>query len=219
MTIKDIISELIKAGHEVSFYKRKDGSYRITQIDNKHYRGSEGNTQARQIIGVRANLSEARTRALSKIKTPKGKGSYNKRRKKSLLEETKKEIKHIQRLYRKAGTKEGMPTIRNYRYILEHKGVKEADRLLHQAYRRILGLAYVENVEWILIKLKQIQERYPSNSLKKAIKTIEKKKYEITERQLSDIYDLGTTSNLGLDVELGILTSEELGQKILAIIS
>ena len=151
MTILEIIKLLISEGHDISYYKRKDGGYRITRIDRERFTGSSGNIQARKITGFK--LSEARERSLKKLTTPKGKGSYNKRRKSPLDEETKKLIQKLQRQYRKAGKKEGKPTIRNYRWILKNKGKEEADRLLRQSERRILGLAYVENVNAFLLRL------------------------------------------------------------------
>lgn len=217
MSIKELIIDLQKSGYNVSFYKRKDGGIRITRINGETFRGSSGNKKARSIIGV--DLSEAQIRALSKLKTPKGKGSYNKRRKAPLDDETKKRIQKLQREYRKAGKGQGKPTIRNYRYIMKNYGKEEADRLLRQSERRILGLAYTENVDWLLMKLKQIQNAYPSNALASAISTIEAKKDEFKERWINEIYDIGTTSNLGADIQAGILTSEELGNKILAIVS
>lgn len=216
MKIKDVIKELESIGYNVSFYKRKDGGIRITRINGETFRGSSGNQKARNIVGT--TLSEAQVRALGKLKTPKGKGSYNKRRKAPLDEETKKRIQKLQRVYRKSGKAEGKPTIRNYRYIVKEKGKAEADRLLRQAERRILGLAYTENVDWILIKLKQIQNRFPSKKLEQAIKEIENKRENFREKWIHEIYDLGTTSELGADIQAGYMTSEELGEKILAII-
>lgn len=151
MTILEIIKLLISEGHDISYYKRKDGGYRITRIDRERFTGSSGNIQARKITGFK--LSEARERSLKKLTTPKGKGSYNKRRKAPLDEETKKLIQKLQRQYRKSGKQEGKPTIRNYRWILKNKGKEEADRLLRQSERRILGLAYVENVNAFLLRL------------------------------------------------------------------
>ena len=217
MTIKDIIKDLQKSGYNVSFYKRKDGGIRITRINGETFKGSSGNKKARKIVGV--FLSESQIRALGKLKTPKGKGSYNKRRKSPLDVETKKRIQKLQREYRKAGKGLGKPTRRNYRYVMEHYGKNEADRLLSQSERRILGLAYTENVDWLLVKLIQILNAYPSNALRSAIDLIKTKKEEFRERWINEIYDIGTSSNLGADIQAGILTSEELGNKILAIIS
>ena len=216
MRIKDVIKELESIGYNVSFYKRKDGGIRITRINGETFRGSSGNQKARTIVGT--TLSEAQVRALGKLKTPKGKGSYNKRRKAPLDEETKKRIQKLQRQYRKSGKAEGKPTIRNYRYVLKTKGKKEADRLLRQSERRILGLAYTENVDYLLIRIKQILDKFPSNSLKSAYNRIKDLRENFLEKWIQEIYALGTQSEIGLDISAGYMTSEELGDKILAII-
>lgn len=187
MTILDIIKDLIKEGHDVRFYKRKDGGYRITSIDRERFVGSAGNIRARQIKGVQ--LSEARDRALKKLVTPKGKGSYNKRRKTPLDEETKKEIQRLQRQYRKAGKKEGKPTIRNYRYILKTKGKEEADRLLKQAERRILGLAYVEVVNSLLQRIALDLSKKPDNDIAEIYNFISERRYNIKDALIPEIYD------------------------------
>ena len=212
MTIKEIISELIHSGNEVSYYKRKDGSYRITRINGKSYRGSTGNTRARQIIGTRANISELRARALSKLITPKGKGSYNKRRKQWLEDETIKVIRRIQQSYRIAGKKEGKPTIRNYRYILQTKGKAEADRLLAQSWRRIQGYAYVENVDALLLRISSNLSKDSSSKMRAAYNKIEELKYQFKDKWISTIYEII------YDWERRLITGDEAGERILAII-
>ena len=217
MTIKNVIKELTNKGYNISFYKRKDGGIRITRINGDVFRGSKGNAEARRLTGI--TLSESQKRALSKLITPKGKGSYNKRRKPKLDKSIVRDIQRIQRLYRKAGKGEGMPTIRNYRFVLKEYGSEEARRLLTQSERRILGLAYKENVDWLLVKLQEIYQKFPSDKLLEAIKEIESKKDTFMEKWIKLIYELGTTSNLGIDIQAGLITSEELGESILNIIS
>lgn len=210
MTIRDIIKELEEIGYSVSYYERKDGGVRITRINGERYSGSTGNQKARTIVG--AKLSEAQIKSLAKLKTPKGKGSYNKRRKASLDEETKKEIKKLQYLYRKAGKKEGKPTIRNYRYVLKKYGKKEADRLLSQSERRILGWAYVENVDALIIRIKSDLDKRKSSGMKKALKRIKELREVFLERWISEVYELVYMW------ELGSMNGDEAGEKILAII-
>ena len=210
MTIREIIKELQAEGYNVSFYERKDGGIRITRINGETFRGSKGNQRAREIIG--ASLSEARVRALGKLKTPKGKGSYNKRRKSKLDEETKKEIQRIQRIYRKTGKKEGKPTIRNYRYILKTKGKKEADRLLKQAERRIFGYAYPENVDALLSRIALDLAKKKSASMSRAYRRIYELREAFFDKWIPAIYEIL------YDWERGLLEGDEAGEKILAII-
>lgn len=215
MTIKDIIKQLEDMGMNVSFYKRKDGGIRITRINGETFRGSSGNKKAREVVG--ASLSEGQIRALSKLTTPKGKGSYNKRRKEKLDDETRDYIKRVQRLYRKAGKKEGKPTIRNYRYVLKTKGKAEADRLLNQSARRILGYAYTENVDALLSRLKmdirKLKGKTDTSRLQQAYDEIAQKRNEFPDKKIYPIYEVL------YDLEMGILDGIDAGVKILLIIN
>jgi len=210
MRIKEVIKELESIGYNVSFYKRKDGGIRITRINGETFKGSSGNQKARSIVGT--TLSEAQVRALGKLKTPKGKGSYNKRRKAPLDEETKKRIQKLQRVYRKTGKAEGKPTIRNYRYIVKTKGKKEADRLLKQAERRILGLAYTENVDALLARISADLSKKKSSVMKQAYNRILELKYQFKDKWIPEIYELVYMW------EQGQMDGDEAGEKILAII-
>ena len=213
MTIREIIKDLKEAGYNVSFYERKDGGIRITRINGQTFSGSHGNQRAREIVG--ASLSEARVKALGKLKTPKGKGSYNKRRKEKLSEETKKEIQRLQRLYRKAGKGEGKPTIRNYRYILKTRGKKEAERLLKQAERRIMGYAYPENVNALLSRIKMDMNKLRKVShenLKRAYERIKELRNAFLDKWIYACYEIL------YQMEMRILNPEEAGSQILAII-
>ena len=187
MSVIELIKELIKMGYSVKYTKRKDGSYRITKINTERFTGSKGNAKARSIIGV--ELSEGRRIALSKLKTPKGKGSYNKRRKEAVPEEVKKFIRKTQNLYRKAGKKEGKPTLRNYRYILKTKGKEEADRLLRQSARRILGYAYVENVEALILRISSDLSKRPNKAMEYMMNKIISIKYKFLDRWIYPIYE------------------------------
>ena len=213
MTIREIIKDLKEAGYNVSFYERKDGGIRITRINGQTFSGSHGNQRAREIVG--ASLSEARVKALGKLKTPKGKGSYNKRRKEKLSEETKKEIQRLQRLYRKAGKGEGKPTIRNYRYILRTRGKKEAERLLKQAERRIMGYAYPENVDALLSRIKMDinkLRKVAHEDLSRAYDRIKELKESFLDKWIYACYEIL------YDMEIAIIDPNDAGQRILAII-
>lgn len=210
MTIKNIIKELQELGMSVSFYKRKDGGIRITRINGETFRGSDGNNRARTIVN--APLSELQTRALSKLKTPTGKGSYLKRKKPKLDEETRQKIKRLQRLYRKRGKKEGKPTIKNYRYILKTKGKEEADRLLRQSERRILGLAYTENVDALLARLASDLNKKKSKAMKQAFNRIREYRENFQDAWIHRIYEIL------YEWEMGTLDGEDAGNRIIAII-
>ena len=210
MTIKEVIEELIDMGYNVSFYKRKDGGVRITRINGERFSGSKGNIQARRITN--APMSEARVIALRKLKTPKGIGNYNKRRKPKLDEATRKRIQKAQRIYRKSGKKEGKPTIRNYRYILDTRGKSEADRLLIQAERRILGLAYVENVDALILRIESDLHKDSSDIIERARNILQAKRFNLPDKKLVAIYELI------YEWEEGVLDPDEIGYKIIALL-
>ena len=152
MNVREIINELIKQGHKVKFRERSEREgkgVRITSIDGVHYTGSSGNKEARAILGVR--LSENLKVHLEKIKTPKGKFGAKKRA--PIDDDIKKKIRSLQRKFKKRGLKEGMPTLRNYRYVLEHYGKEEADRLLEGAGRYVKGIAYIKNIQALIERM------------------------------------------------------------------
>lgn len=211
MNIRQIIKELEDLGYSVSYYERKDRGVRITRINGERFSGSKGNQKAREITGT--HLSEAQIRALAKLKTPKGKGSYNKRRKSPIDEDTKKRIRKLQYQYRKSGKQEGKPTIRNYRYIAKKYGKKEAERLLRQSERRILGLAYLENVDALIIRIESDLAKKRSSGMSKALRLIKQKRDSFLEKWISPVYEIVYSW------EIGTMNGDEAGEKIIAIIS
>ena len=216
MTIRNIIKELKSRGYNVSFYERKDRGVRITRINGETFSGSSGNKRARIIVG--ATLTEAQALSLSKLITPKGKGNYNKRRKAPIDEETKEKIRKLQYQYRKAGKTEGKPTIRNYRYVLKAKGKKEADRLLKQAEKRILGYAYNENVETLLLRMKKDETYFelkniPHLFFSEAVRKVERLKNAFLDKWIYPIYEVL------YDVEMATIDPNTAGDRILMIIS
>lgn len=156
MTIRDILSILQDQKQQVSFYVRKDGGIRITRIGTQTFRGSKGNAFARKMVG--ASLSEARARQLNKLKTPKGKGNYDKRRREKLDADTLKRIKRLQSWFRRKKLS-GRPTIRNYRYNLKEFGKEEADRLLTQVELYSKGIIYEENVNYLISRVSQLRNK------------------------------------------------------------
>lgn len=193
MTVRELINELIKQGHKVEFRERSEREgkgVRITSIDRVHYIGSEGNKQARAILGVK--LSEAYQAHLTKIKTPKGK--FGTKKKAPVDEEIKKKIRSLQRKFKKRGLKEGMPTLRNYRYVLEHYGKEEADRLLEGAGRYVKGIAYIKNIQALIERMNNDLTTSNDSSIARA-RDIIQDYYNIgapnfKDSELMDLYEL-----------------------------
>ena len=214
MTIKQVIDTLKKMGFSVKFYVRKDGGVRITNINGQSFSGSTGNIVGRNIVGTK--LSEAREKQLKKIKSPKGK--YDKRRRSKLDDEIVKRIRRLQRKYRKDKTK-GQPTQRNYRWVLEHIGKEEADRLLRQSELYIAGLAYEENINVLIARIKSNAEKIDISKegvqvladIEKLLERLENMKGVLKEKTLSNILD---TNGSLYHWEMGAITTQEFVRQI-----
>ena len=220
MTIRDIINQLRQTGNDVSFYVRKDGGVRITKINGQSFSGSAGNVKARLLVG--ATLSEARRRQLSKIaptESMKGKGTYNKRRRRKLTSATEKEIARLQRLRRerikRTGEDIGMVSKRNYRWVMEHYGKREADRLLKEAELYLRGIAYTENVNAFISRLtldmKKLKQE-EKDLIQKIIDKLETMKGVLKESVLQDIYD---EKSAFYQWEKGTITTQEFYRQIM----
>lgn len=178
-----LISILRSRGHSVKFYRRPDGSYRITEINGVTYTGSTGNKVARQILGVK--ISEKREKQLERIRTPK---------KAPLPHEVDKRIRRVQRLWKKNKVqREGYVGRRGARYNLEHYGEEETLRKLSEQERYARGLAYTETIQWIIdyIRDQIIPKVSPQDkiTLKEIISLIENNKSTIKESDISPIHD------------------------------
>lgn len=187
MTMMDVIALLKDMNMEVQYTKRKDGGVRVTKIGNQRFTGSTGNALAREMVG--ASLSERRSAQLKTIKTPKGKWGHPKRTEK-LEEDVVKRIRRVQRKMRKNNVnRTASVTQKNYKYVMEHEGKEEADRRLAQAERYAVGLAYVENVDALVKRLKLDNNKLKNADINEAIKLINEKRETMKESQLSDLID------------------------------
>ena len=189
MSMRQVVDMMRNVGYKVSFYVRKDGGIRITKIDGRSFKGSSGNVRAREIVGTQ--LSERRAKQLGKLTTPKGKGTYDKRRKRKLDEDVIKRIQKIQRQFKKTKS-EGQPTRRNYRYVLEHYGKAEAERLLSQADLYSRGIAYDMNIQALIDRLSSDMEKVDSKDqllIQKLIDRLESMKGILKETTLQKILD------------------------------
>lgn len=194
MRVKDIVAELRNQGYQVKVRVRgaKEGSgLRITSINGKSFTGSAGNKYARQLLNT--DLSDLQRRHLESIKSPKKKFGNVKRKLEPVDDETKKRIKRLQRQFKKKGIKNGVPTLRNYRYALRHYDKAEADRLLEQAERYLKGQAYTKNIEVLIERMKNDQTTHYNQDIEDAKDIIENYYNigapEFMDYQLNNIYD------------------------------
>ena len=65
MTLRQIATQLQKAGHQITYRTRSDGGILITSIDGQRFKGASGNILARKMTGQ--ELSSSRGMQLRKI--------------------------------------------------------------------------------------------------------------------------------------------------------
>ena len=147
ITLRQVVTQLVQAGHQVTYTPRNDGSIRITSIDGVYYKGSQGNNRARAMVGVK--LSSRRTKQLERIKTKKGKWGH--KRTIPLPADLQKELERVQKVWRELKTKkDGTITTKNIRYTWKQYGKKEAFRRLMEAERYARGYANTGEVKAII---------------------------------------------------------------------
>lgn len=207
--MREIASKLAEMGMEVKYFVRQDGGIRITYINGQRFTGSTGNQMARNILG--ATISEARVKQLQKIATPKGKWGHKKLD--EVSDEIKKQIRKAQRLFKKMGTKAGMPTLRKYRAVLKQYGKQEAERRLGQAMRYSMGLAYEENVSHLAERIRMMGEEFGDGNIISLAEKIESMSYRFREKWIEVIYEWL------YDAEQGRITPEELINRVSYLIS
>ena len=158
MTMKNIIDELRRLGMNVEARKRTDGGYIITKINGITFSGAKGNAYARQVLGVQ--LSQARITQTSEnvknfIKVGKGK------KQKALDEEMKKQVKKVQRQWRKnkVGGTAKVTAKKVKRHLKEH-GREETEAYLRKMSRYGEGYAYEENVEYLAQYIEDVGRVY-----------------------------------------------------------
>ena len=175
MKLNEVIKTLSEMGVKIKFRRRgeKEGKgIRITSINGVKYTGSTGNIVARGLIGASVGTRPK----INPLDT-----------------DLKRALERAQRKFRKSGTKAGRPKTKNVRYILKEKGKEEPLRLLKQAERYAVGLAYVENVEHMISRFKiYVSKAKPDsqNSINAIIELLENKKQIITEEQLENIREV-----------------------------
>lgn len=187
-TLIDIIKELEKTGHSVSYTHRKDGGYIIHKIDGQHYRGKTGNVVARQITG--ATLSQARTIQLARIRTPKGKRAVKRT---EIPDDLKKQLRKIQRLWRKNHPDiRGTLSTRGLRYQIEQYGEEAARQSLDKGFRYAEGYAYIENVNFLVERIENDiwKSSEDTSSMEEVVQTIRTKALTFREDWMQPIYEI-----------------------------
>ena len=143
MKVEEMIRQLEAMGFKVTSRHRSDGGMIITKINNMTFTGASGNQYARKVLGV--ELSQARIEQTQYNVQKFIKGAT---KKKALDEDMKKELKRVQRQWRKKGVK-GQVTAKKVKQHIAESGKEEAKAYLGKMERYGQGLAYESNVEWL----------------------------------------------------------------------
>jgi hypothetical protein len=148
VSMESIIEELRRQGVKVEARKRTDGGYIITKINGVSYSGASGNSAAREMLGVQ--LSEARIKQLNYnvekyIKVGKGK------RQKRLDDDMEKKLRKVQRNWNKnkVGGKAKV-TAKKVKWYIKENGKEAAGEYLDKMKRYGSGLAYEDNVDFLV---------------------------------------------------------------------
>lgn len=189
MTVKEIAEILAENGHNIKIRKRSDGGYIISSIDSEKFKGASGNIRARQIVG--ATISQARSYQLARIRPPK-KVAPIKRKKQPLPEDLLKELRKVQREWRKNHPDiSGTASMKGLRYQYEKYGKEVAMASLNKNYRYAQGYAYIENVNWLVERFDSLLRKAPQedvSALQEIVEVIKNKSLSFKEDWIHPIY-------------------------------
>ena len=143
MKVEEMIKDLEEMGFKVSARRRTDGGMIISKINNRAFTGAKGNQYARQVLGV--ELSQAR---IEQTHFNVQKYIAGAKKKTTLDEEMKSQLRKVQRLWRRKGVK-GRITSKKVKWHIEHEGRQAATANLEKMSRYGSGFAYYENVEYL----------------------------------------------------------------------
>ena len=191
MTTKELINELKNMGFEVTSRKRTDGGYIITKINGQTFTGASGNAYARSILGV--NLSPARmeqTHFNVEKYIKLGKGEHKAKGK--IDEEMERQLRKVQRIYRKTKIK-GRITKKTLRGYIKEEGRESAMRYLKRQEQYGRGYAYPENVEYLAQYIEGVAKGIKDSGYKEsALMVAERIRNQATtfrEEWIKKIYD------------------------------
>lgn len=209
MSIKEIIEALIKEGYKIEARKRHDGGYLITKINGESFRAAKGNARARLLVG--AKISNARHIQLQRIR-------FGHKKMPEVPNDLKKLLRKVQREWRKKHPDiRGTLSMRGLRYYYSKHGTQAAFAAIDKHYRYAQGLAYIENVNWLVERLHILETKMElggedTTKIKEVINKIESKSLMFKEEWIHKIYEIIYM------VEEGLLDDDELVRRINLII-
>lgn len=221
MTATQMASELHKRGIKAELIFRKEGGARITNINGKSFKGSEGNAEARRILGQ--SLSQTQQKHLQSIRT--NKGTFGHRKKKALEDDLIKMQEKVNRAFKK-GVKEGRfkqkgkdaprVTRSKIRYRLAKYGRQATEEYLQRALKYAKGFTYTENLIALKQRLEADAGKKPSAPLKRVIQALDaciNQDKSIKEKDFQDLLSLVYTW------EQGIISNKDFEKDALIILS
>ena len=222
MTALQMASALRKQGINVELIFRKEGGARITFINGQHYKGSEGNNKARELLGV--DLSEKQKKHLRSIRTAKGQfGGRNvyKAKTKEINDAFKQAVKEGRFKY-KEDKRTGKPrkapkvTFKKVQYRLKKEGTKGVEEYLDRVLRYAKGFVYDEAVETLIKRLEADIQKRNSNYARSVINAL--KAMLDQQKQLKE-EDFDELQSLVYSWEQGVLGSKQFRLDALVIIA
>lgn len=221
MTATQMASELHKRGIKAELIFRKEGGARITNINGKSFKGSEGNAEARRILGQ--TLSQTQQKHLQKIRT--NKGTFGHRKKKPLDTDLIKLQEKANRAFKQA-LKEGrfkqkgkLPpkvTRSKIRYRLSKYGKQGALEYLQRAIRYAKGYAYDEAIEAFIQRLEADLKKRNSYNVRAIINALNVMLAEGKKLKEKDFQDL---ESLAYSWEEGAIGSKDFKTQAMIIIA
>ena len=184
-----MIKELEKMGFKVDARRRTDGGWIITKINDMSFSGASGNQYARQVLGVelsRARIEQTHFNVKQYIE--------GKTKKATLDDELKKELRKVQRVWRKHKV-QGRITARKVKQHLKDSGRKEALQYLKRQSRYGQGYAYPENVRYLAEYVRDIakgmedHDKELADASRKVAVFIESKEETFREEWIGKVYD------------------------------
>ena len=164
MNVAQMIKELEKMGFKVTARRRTDGGWIITKINEMTFTGASGNQYARQVLGVQLSQARIEQTAFNVNKYIKG----AKKAKDKIDEEMEKELKKVQRLWRKKKVGARI-TKKKLRWHIKEGGKAEAWQYLKRMTKYGQGYAYEENVIYLAKYIEDVAQGCPNNYKEKVL--------------------------------------------------
>ena len=197
----EVVRELQKQGHDVEYYVRKDGGILVKEIDGQKFpTGASGNAMARQIVG--AEISSAIVEQLKYAGRQRGKRQVRIDTPDNLQTYFKEVKKKWSRKMKAVGGKPhpaGYFSWNKVKKKLRDEGEEAAFSYIAEKEKYASGIAYSENVRFLVVFTRDAAKQYNSSDLSKLADDIEENANSIKEASIQPAYRELYTLNQGAD--------------------